>query len=463
MDAQPPLPLPLLLAILLLQLPLMLVVPLLLGRWVRRRFDVGWAVFGVGALTFVASQVVHIPLNWAVGLIGAPPRGLGLLPLPALAAAAGLSAGLCEELARFVTLRFIYRRARGYEAALQFGAGHGGIEAMILGLLVAASLVTMLMLRVSPGILKLTPDQSWQVESAAAAFWASPWYMAVLGGVERLFAMTSHVLFTVLVMRAVTRGKPGWLLLAILAHAALDALAVVCVKTLGPVWTEVLLAIWGVIAVALIVRMRAPRPAPTPPAAALAPTALLLGVLLVAGQAGCRQPGDGPPTPPPPSPTSDAGHLRPKTFALGSPVARSGDLLPSDYGCDGRNVSPPLVVEAVPYRTRSFALVVEDPDALAGAATQWIAWGIPGTTRALPEGVKGLAGMREGAAGSGVVGWVGPCPPPGPPHRYHFRLYALDSTLDLAAGSSLLQLHAAMYNHILVESVLTLRYARAAR
>jgi uncharacterized membrane protein YhfC len=262
MDAPPTLPLPLLLTAFLVQLPLMIVVPLLLGRWLRRKFDVGWAVFGVGAATFVASQIVHLPLNWAVGLLG-PPRGLGLLPLPVLAVAAGLSAGLCEELARFVALRFVYRRARGYHAALQFGAGHGGVEAMILGALVALTLVSMLALRFLPAAtLKLTPDKAEAAATAAAAFWATPWYMFALGGLERVFALTSHVLFTVLVMRTVTRGQPIWLLLAVLAHAALDAVAVWSVRSLGAVATEGIVAAFAVAALVLIVAMREPRPAP---------------------------------------------------------------------------------------------------------------------------------------------------------------------------------------------------------
>ncbi|MBI5478877.1 MAG: YhfC family intramembrane metalloprotease [Deltaproteobacteria bacterium] len=273
MDASPTLPLSLLLTVLLVQLPLMLVVPLLLGRWLRRRFDVGWAVFGVGAATFVASQVVHLPLNWAVGLLG-PPRALGLLPLPALAAAAGLSAGLCEEVARFAALRFVYRRARGYHAALQFGAGHGGVEAMILGALVALTLVNMLVLRYLPAsMLRLSADQSWQAGAAAATFWATPWYMSLLAGLERVFAITSHVLFTVLVMRTVTRGQPAWLLLAIVAHAALDAVAVWSARTLGAVATEGIVGAWAVAALVLVILMREPRPAPAPapPGAAATP------------------------------------------------------------------------------------------------------------------------------------------------------------------------------------------------
>src|SRR5262249_45823734 len=96
----------------------MLVFPLAVGRFVARRFGVPWSLWAYGALTFVASQVVHLPLNWATGLLGKPPRGLGLMPLPLLALVAGLSAGLCEELTRYVALCCapVRRQARSWLA-----------------------------------------------------------------------------------------------------------------------------------------------------------------------------------------------------------------------------------------------------------------------------------------------------------------------------------------------------------
>jgi hypothetical protein len=126
-------------------------------------------------------------------------------------------------------------------------------------------------------------------------------------------------------------------------------------------------------------------------------------------------------------------------------------------------VSPPLTWEAVPFGTQSLALIVEDPDAPGGTFVHWATWGIPASARELPEGAKPTGGVREGNNGSGTAGWVGPCPSPGPPHRYHFRLYALDYVPDLPAGAPVLYLHAVMFRHIKAESVLTGRYARAPR
>ncbi|HEY3359125.1 MAG TPA: YhfC family glutamic-type intramembrane protease [Polyangia bacterium] len=254
----PPLPVPFVVTSLALQLPLMILLPLALGWLIKRRFGVAWRVFGAGALTFVASQIVHLPLNWALGLLG-PPRGLGLLSLPLLALAAGLSAGLCEELARFVALRFALKRARSWPAALQLGAGHGGVEAIIFGVLVALTLVNMLVMRAVPAArLGLTPEQAAQVAAVAEAYWQTPWYHALLGGLERVLALAAHIAFAVLVMRAVVRRQPAYLVAAVAAHAALDAVAVVASRTLDLVATEGVVAVMAFALLGLAFALRDP-------------------------------------------------------------------------------------------------------------------------------------------------------------------------------------------------------------
>ncbi|MEZ4335402.1 MAG: YhfC family glutamic-type intramembrane protease [Sandaracinaceae bacterium] len=100
-----------------------------LAVWLRRKTRVGYALLGAGALVFVASQVVHLPLNWALGQV--LPNEHGLLWVTAIAV--GLSAGLCEELARWVAIEWITRRVRDTEHALMLGMGHGGVEALIVG------------------------------------------------------------------------------------------------------------------------------------------------------------------------------------------------------------------------------------------------------------------------------------------------------------------------------------------
>ena len=247
---------PLVLTQLLVQLPLMLILPIALGARLAKRYGCGWRPWGAGAIAFVLSQVVHLPLNWALGLIGSG-RGLGLLPLPQLALAAGLSASLCEEIARYLMLRYGLKNARSFREAVQFGVGHGGIEAIVLGLLVAISLVVIFVLRAAPPErLGLAPDAAAKVAAALDAQSRVPWYQAAVGGLERVFAIIAHVAMSVMVMRAVARARLGWLLAAIGSHTALDAFAVWSVKTLGVGATEAGVTVFALAFVAFIWAMR---------------------------------------------------------------------------------------------------------------------------------------------------------------------------------------------------------------
>ena len=260
----PPLNVPFLIVAFLVQYPLMLLFPLLLGWWLRRRYGVGWGLFGAGALTFIASQVVHLPLNWALGLLGGG-RGVALWPLLPLALVAGLSAGICEEGARWIVLRFFLKKARGWREALQFGAGQGGSEAIIFGLLALLTLIQMIVLRsLDLATLGITGDTADQVRAALAQFWGSPWYMPVLAGLERVFAITMQIALAVLVMRAFTRRNIGYLAVAIAAHAAMDFWGIWAGPTLGAIWTEVGLGVIALAALGLIVRLREAPPPPEP-------------------------------------------------------------------------------------------------------------------------------------------------------------------------------------------------------
>lgn len=131
--------------------------------------------------------------------------------------------------------------------------------------------------------------------------------------------------------------------------------------------------------------------------------------------------------------------------------------IPPKYTCNGDDISPPLKFSEVPEGTKSFALIMEDPDAPVGTFDHWIVWDIPADTRLIgegtePKGVQGATGFERG-------GYGGPCPPSGE-HRYFFRLYALDTKLDMTEGSNKTDLHNAMRGHILAEATLMGRYSQ---
>ena len=132
--------------------------------------------------------------------------------------------------------------------------------------------------------------------------------------------------------------------------------------------------------------------------------------------------------------------------------------IPERFTADGKNANPPLVVSGVPKEAKSLVLIVDDPDAPMGAWTHWIVWNMnPGTTAISEDSVPRDAVVGRNDAGTAK--YVGPAPPRGT-HRYYFRLYALDTKLDLDAGTTRPDLDAAMQSHILAKSELLGRYGR---
>jgi Raf kinase inhibitor-like YbhB/YbcL family protein len=153
-----------------------------------------------------------------------------------------------------------------------------------------------------------------------------------------------------------------------------------------------------------------------------------------------------------------------KTIPISSAAFGDGGGIPTQYTADGRNDSPPLEWGDPPPGTRSFALVCDDPDAPRGTFVHWVLWNLPAETRhlhsAVPQTPTLPDGARQGTNGFGRIGYGGPSPPPGPQHRYLFKLYALDAPLPLDAGATKEQVLEAMRGHQLAEGILTGMYGR---
>lgn len=224
----------------LVQFPLMIGLPILLAWMVRRRLAVPLWVVGLGMAGFVGSQVVHLPLNFALGLLGRE-GALTHAPMPVLTIVVGLSAGLCEELARYVAMRAMAHKQTGWNAAIAYGVGHGGVEALIFGLLALANTVAMTLLSQLGDV-----AQRPEVQAAAWTFWSNPWYTPAFAGWERVSAMMAHVGMSVLVMRSVTRRNVLYLVAAIGAHTLLDALILpLQAARIGTFWTELIVFAFG--------------------------------------------------------------------------------------------------------------------------------------------------------------------------------------------------------------------------
>ncbi len=146
-----------------------------------------------------------------------------------------------------------------------------------------------------------------------------------------------------------------------------------------------------------------------------------------------------------------------------SPSFIESNPIPRKFSCEGADISPNLKWDEVPDNTKSFALILHDPDAPAGDWVHWVIYNIPGEKRELPEGVPGetnlLDGSRQGRNSWHQTRYGGPCPPSGT-HRYFFRLYALDDLINLDAGADRKELMQAMQGHILAEAGLMGTYTK---
>jgi Raf kinase inhibitor-like YbhB/YbcL family protein len=131
-----------------------------------------------------------------------------------------------------------------------------------------------------------------------------------------------------------------------------------------------------------------------------------------------------------------------------------GDI-PSKYTCDGKEINPPLRIDNIPGGAKTLALIVEDLDAPKGVFDHWLIWNIGPTSEIAEDSVPGV----EGTNGFDNIGYGGPCPPSGR-HRYSFRVFALDTSLNLDAGSDKKTLKQTMHPHVIAEGVLMGRYGK---
>jgi Raf kinase inhibitor-like YbhB/YbcL family protein len=140
-----------------------------------------------------------------------------------------------------------------------------------------------------------------------------------------------------------------------------------------------------------------------------------------------------------------------------STAFENGDPIPGEYTCDGADVSPPLAFSEVPPEARSLALIMDDPDAPSGLWVHWLVWNIPSQTAVIARGQK--IPWTQGSTSWKRQLYGGPCPPSGT-HRYFFKLYALDSMLNLPAGKTKHEIEKAMKGHILAKGELVGTYKR---
>jgi uncharacterized membrane protein YhfC len=242
---------------------LMMAVPIALAILLVRKWKLSWRFWFVGGATFVLSQVGHIPFNTLMTML------LNNTSLAALSAQKamyfnaiflGLSAGLFEELFRWGMFRWWLKDARSWRKAVIAGAGHGGVEAIILGGLALLAFFQFTAMRNVDLSTLYTGQTLVTAQAQVSAYWTASWYDSLLGAVERLFTIVVQISFSVIVLQAFIRRKWGWVVLAILYHTLVDASALIVMKLTNAYWTECLVAVFALVSLVIILVFRGPEP-----------------------------------------------------------------------------------------------------------------------------------------------------------------------------------------------------------
>jgi uncharacterized membrane protein YhfC len=251
----------------------MILLPLVLGYFTAKKFKLTFKefrkLFVAGALTFIALQVLHIPLVYGLtamfknGVLPAPPEAWTLIFNAVLL---GLLAGIFEETARYILFKYIMKNSRDWKDSITIGLGHGGIEAILIGIISIATLVQMIAMKDTTALsaLGLPADQLEIIKTQVAGYWAQSAITPLFGFIERISAISLHVGLSVLVMYSIVSGQRKWFWIALLYHALVDALSVylypkITAETnvvIGIFGLETLLAILGIGLLVYAIRLR---------------------------------------------------------------------------------------------------------------------------------------------------------------------------------------------------------------
>ena len=239
---------------------LMLAAPLALGAILARRLRAPWSLYAAGAAGFLGSQLLHIPFNLALlnpaieraGLVpgsGFPREVLG----PALL---GLSAGLFEEPARYLIYRLVGRQSRSWAGGLMLGAGHGGLEAILLGVLVLYGFFQAVAYQGAELSALLPAEQVATAQANLNAYWSAPAPTALLGAVERILAICIQLGLSILVLQSIRKRNALWLVLAVGWHALVDGAALVALAAWGAWATEGVIALFALVSLGAVFGLR---------------------------------------------------------------------------------------------------------------------------------------------------------------------------------------------------------------
>lgn len=239
--------------------------PLVVAYYVQRRYKPGWGLFGIGAATFIASQILHIPFNLLIQQSGFLPEDMTVFSnLLVTGLFLGASAGFFEEGARYLTYRYWAKKARSWRQGVMMGVGHGGIEAILLVGIGGLANVLIFAIWQNGGMQDIVPpEQAELFQAQVDALFSTPLYLIPLGFFERVFAMTFHVAASLLVMQVFIQNRARYWFAAFGLHTGLNATAVVVQQLAltrfgqnGSLITETILAVFALLFAWIIFKLR---------------------------------------------------------------------------------------------------------------------------------------------------------------------------------------------------------------
>jgi uncharacterized membrane protein YhfC len=236
-----------------------IIFPLVVGYVIHRRFGARWKIFLYGALVFLLSQLLtRIPLVQVIQTLLAPSLQSSQTLLYVWFAVLALSAGLFEEIGRYLGYRFLIKEDRTWQVGLMYGAGHGGLESMLFigGLAIAGLIGVITIANTDFSQLNLQPGQLAQIEQARRQIGALDWWTPLLGAYERLITIFFHIALSILVLQTFIRHSLFWLLIAIAYHTIVDFGAVVLAQLVSTLWVEVALTVTLPLSLAIIYYFR---------------------------------------------------------------------------------------------------------------------------------------------------------------------------------------------------------------
>lgn len=234
--------------------------------WARRRLGVAWKVVGIGALAFALSQLfTRVPAVQLAQYLLRDTLKASPLAMNVWLVFLSLTAGLFEETARLIAFKYPLKDFRRWKDAVGFGLGHGGLESAVLiaGLAILALINVVVLSRLDPSTLPLTPEQLEHMRAAKAQMASLPWWSPLLGAYERAGALVVQVCLSVLVLQRFLRGQRRWYWLAVGFHTLVDEVTVAVARDVGNLAAEGVLTVLALFSLWLILRLRSEEPPPS--------------------------------------------------------------------------------------------------------------------------------------------------------------------------------------------------------